>query len=137
MALWASFVIETPHGNIYHVGDTGFDQGRNYRKAGEKFGGFRLALLPIGAYDPRWFMKDNHQSPEEAVEGMLLAKADYAVGHHWGTFHLANEPVDEPPQRLARALKERGLPDRRFRAMHPGEVWNVPARTGDQANTGN
>lgn len=137
MALWASFVIETPHGNIYHVGDTGFDQGRNYRKAGEKFGGFRLALLPIGAYDPRWFMKDNHQSPEEAVDGMLLAKADYAVGHHWGTFHLANEPVDEPPQRLARALKERGLPDRRFRAMHPGEVWNVPARTGDQANTGN
>jgi hypothetical protein len=69
MALWAAFVIETPHGRIYHIGDTGFHDGINYRPQPEKHGGFRLGILPIGAYEPRWFMKGQHQNPEEAVAG--------------------------------------------------------------------
>ncbi len=73
-------MIETPGGLIYHIGDTGFHEGINYRAAGEKYGRFRLAILPIGAYEPRWFMKAQHQNPEEAVEGMRLCNAAYAAG---------------------------------------------------------
>ena len=130
MALWAAFVIETPHGKIYHVGDTGFDGGRNYRAAGETFGGFRLAILPIGSYEPRWFMRYHHQNPDEAVQGMKLCRATHAIGHHWGTFHLANEPVDEPPRLLAEALDRHGVAPYRFRALRPGETWDVPAMDG-------
>ena len=96
MALWAAFVIETPAGRIYHVGDTGFHDGRNYRAAAGKHGGFRLAILPFGAYEPRWFMKGQHQNPSEAVEGFRLANAQWAAGHHWGTFQLTDEAIEEP-----------------------------------------
>ena len=126
MALWAGFVLETPAGRIYHVGDTGFHEGINYRNAREKFGGFRLAILPFGAYEPRWFMKGQHQNPEEAVEGMLLCNAAYVAGHHWATFQLTDEPIDEPRRKLVAALAERGLQESRFRPMRAGEVWDVP-----------
>lgn len=130
MALWASFVVETEAGRIYHVGDTGFHRGINYRAAAEKHGGFRLAILPIGAYAPRWFMEAQHQNPDEAVEGMVLAKAAFAIGHHWSTFQLTDEAIEEPRQKLQQALEARGLPRARFRAMRPGESWDVPAKLG-------
>ena len=126
MALWAAFVIETPAGRIYHIGDTGFHDGINYRAAARKHGGFRLANLPIGAYEPRWFMKGQHQNPEEAVEGMLLANAAHAIGHHWGTFQLTNEAVDAPVKALEIALVEKGIAPARFRPLRPGEVFDVP-----------
>ncbi len=126
MALWAGFVIETAGGNIYFAGDTGFHDGLNYRLMAEKHGGFRLAILPIGAYEPRWFMAPQHQNPEEAVQGMTLCNATYAAGCHWGTFHLTDEPIQEPAQKLAEALVAEGVPETRFRAMRPGEVWDVP-----------
>ena len=78
-------------GKVYFAGDTGFHGGRNYRAMAERHGGFRLAILPIGAYEPRWFMEAQHQNPEEAVEGMMLCNAAFAAGCHWGTFHLTNE----------------------------------------------
>ncbi|MDX8443735.1 MBL fold metallo-hydrolase [Mesorhizobium australafricanum] len=127
MALWAGFVIETAGGNIYFAGDTGFHDGINYRLMAEKHGGFRLAILPIGAYEPRWFMAPQHQNPKEAVQGMKLCKAAFAAGCHWGTFHLTDEPVDEPAAKLAEALAAEGLPPEQFRALRPGEVWDVPA----------
>jgi L-ascorbate metabolism protein UlaG (beta-lactamase superfamily) len=130
MALWAAFAVETPAGNLYHVGDTGFHAGRNYRSAARKHGGFRLAILPIGAYEPRWFMEAQHQNPEEAVEGMRLVHAAHAVGHHWGTFQLTNEAIEEPREKLHAALAAAGVAPGRFRAMRPGEVWDVP-ETGD------
>ena len=126
MALWAGFVIETVGGNIYFAGDTGFHDGINYRLMAKKHGGFRLAILPIGAYEPRWFMAPQHQNPEEAVLGMKLCNAAHAAGCHWGTFHLTDEPVEEPAQKLAEALEAHGLPPERFRAMRPGEVWDIP-----------
>lgn len=126
MALWAGFVIGAPGGNIYVVGDTGFHGGVNYRAAAQKHGGFRLAVLPIGAYEPRWFMEPQHQNPAEAVEGMLLANAAFAAGHHWGTFQLTNEPVEEPREHLHAALDAGGVARERFRPMLPGEVWEVP-----------
>ncbi|MBR0557696.1 MBL fold metallo-hydrolase [Ciceribacter sp. L1K23] len=126
MALWAAFVIETPAGKIYHIGDTGFAEGKHYAAAREKHGGFRLAILPVGAYEPRWFMKGQHQNPEEAVEGFRLAGAAYAIGHHWGTVKLTDEAIDEPVIALNKALDERGIARDRFRPMRPGEVFEVP-----------
>lgn len=126
MALWAAFVINTPYGKIYHIGDTGFHGGINYRNAAEKHGLFRLALLPIGAYEPRWFMSGQHQNPEEAVQGMQLANAAHAIGHHWGTFKLTNEAIDAPPQALTAALDEAGIEQHHFRALRPGEHVDIP-----------
>ncbi|ESZ06273.1 membrane protein [Mesorhizobium sp. L48C026A00] len=127
MALWAGFVVQTPGGKVYFAGDTGFHDGINYRLMAARHGGFRLAILPIGAYEPRWFMAPHHQNPEEAVQGMLLCNAAYAAGCHWGTFRLTNEPIDEPARKLGEALNDQGVPQERFRALRPGEVWDVPA----------
>lgn len=125
-ALWAAFVIETPGGLIYHIGDTGFHDGINYKAAREKYGRFRLAILPIGAYEPRWFMKAQHQNPEEAVEGMRLCNAAYAVGHHWFTFQLTNENIYHPERELHAALHAAGISQERFPALQPGAVFDVP-----------
>jgi L-ascorbate metabolism protein UlaG (beta-lactamase superfamily) len=126
MALWAAFVLTTPAGKIYHIGDTGFHKGINYRDAQKRHGSFRLAILPIGAYEPRWFMQAQHQNPQEAVEGMRLANAAYAVGHHFGSIQLTNEAIDQPVIDLIRALEEAGIEQDRFRPLMPGESFEVP-----------
>ncbi len=124
MALWASYVISTPSGKIYHIGDTGYHDGTFFREHGEQFGPFRLAVLPIGAYEPRWFMADNHMNPAEAVAVMQSLRAETAIGHHWGTFQLTDEAVEQPRLALAAALESAGLADRRFTASLSGMVWN-------------
>jgi L-ascorbate metabolism protein UlaG (beta-lactamase superfamily) len=129
MALWAAFVIEGPAGRLYHVGDTGFDDGRNYRSAEARHGQFRAAILPVGAYEPRWFMAPQHQNPEEAVAGLLDCGAAHAAGIHWGTFQLTDEPIEAPLRALEAARAAQGLPPERFRPLRPGEVWDVPAVT--------
>ena len=125
MALWSSFVIETPAAKIFHIGDTGFHDGSLYERLGRDHGPFRLAVLPIGAYEPRWFMGDNHMNPEEAVKVMQLLRAEQALGHHWGTFQLTDEGVERPRQALAAALDSAKLPPERFTAMLPGMSWQA------------
>ena len=127
MALWSAFVLESVSHKVYHVGDTGFGKGNNYREVAKKYGGLDVAILPIGAYEPRWFMKSSHQNPREAVTGLKLCKANYGLGHHWGTFQLTNEEVDAPEKALAKALKKQVLDQDRFIAMRPGQVWKLPA----------
>ena len=127
MALWSAFVIETPHHKVYHIGDTGFGTGDNYRKAAAKHRSFDLAILPIGAYEPRWFMKSSHQNPAEAVAGLALCNARYALGHHWGTFQLTNEQVEAPKRALADAIATQKLNPDQFIALHPGQVWQLPS----------
>ena len=124
MALWAAFVIETPAGRVFWIGDTGYDGGRPYRGLP---GDLRLAILPIGAYAPRWFMKPQHQNPEEAVAGFLECGARHALAHHWGTFQLTDEGRLDPPEALAAALAAREVDPARFRVLPPGEAWDVPA----------
>jgi L-ascorbate metabolism protein UlaG (beta-lactamase superfamily) len=127
MALWCSYVIETPEGALYCIGDTGFGDGAIFRDVRRTFGPPRLALIPIGAYEPRWFMKDQHVNPAEAVEVFRLCGARQALAHHWGTFHLSNEAIDAPPKALSEALYEAAVDLERFRAMRPGEVFEEAA----------
>jgi L-ascorbate metabolism protein UlaG (beta-lactamase superfamily) len=121
-ALWASFVVESGARRIYCVGDTAFADGRTFKRVRRRHPGLTLALLPIGAYEPRWFMRNSHMNPEEAVEAMMLAGAAQAFGHHWGTFRLTNEGVERPREDLAVALARRAVPLERFLALRPGEV---------------
>lgn len=126
MALWAAFVIEGPAGRVLHIGDTGFDDGRPYRDLPARHGDLRLAILPIGAYEPRWFMRDQHQDPDEAVQGFRLSGARWAIGHHWGTVQLTNEAREAPLHALADALTRHDIQPERFRPLAPGEVWDIP-----------
>lgn len=125
MALWAAFVLETPQGKIYHVGDTGFHDGINYKALAEKHGEMRASILPIGAYEPRWFMKGQHQNPDEAVQGHLLCKSQVTIAHHWGTFQLTNEAIEAPLEALAAAKNKHGLADEAFVVLRPGEAANL------------
>ena len=98
MALWCAFVIEAPAGRIYHIADTGFAGGSLFTAVREKHGAMRLAILPIGAYEPRWFMRDQHVDPAESVAIFEACGAQDAIGHHWGTFQLTDEAIDAPPR---------------------------------------
>jgi L-ascorbate metabolism protein UlaG (beta-lactamase superfamily) len=124
-ALWAAFVIETPAGRIYHIGDSGYGDGGHFRAARERYGPFRLAILPFGAYEPRWFMRDQHMNPEESVKAFLDCGAEYALGHHFGTFQLTDEPYDAPLAALDEARRAAGISADRFRALYPGQFWEL------------
>jgi L-ascorbate metabolism protein UlaG (beta-lactamase superfamily) len=126
-ALWASFVIETPAGRIYYVGDSGYGDGRHFREVRNNHGPIRLACLPIGAYEPRWFMREQHMNPEEAVRAFGDCGAEQALAHHFGTFQLTDETYDAPVQALGQARDAAGIAAERFRALRPGEVWELPA----------
>ena len=127
MALWCAFVIETPDGSIYHIADTGWGNGSFFSAVREKHGAPRLAILPIGAYEPRWFMQEQHVDPEESVRIFTLTGARHALAHHWGTFQLTDEAINEPPRALRQALSEAGISQDLFKVLQPGEVFNVPA----------
>lgn len=81
-----------------------------------------LALIPIGAYQPRWFMKPVHVNPAEAVQIHQDLQARYSVGMHWGTFNLTDEPMDEPPRALAAARNAVGVSAERFFVVQHGET---------------
>jgi L-ascorbate metabolism protein UlaG (beta-lactamase superfamily) len=125
MSLWASFVIEAPGGRVYFVADSGYGSGSHFRKARERHGPFKLAILPIGAYEPRWFMRDQHMNPGESVQAFIDSGAEFALAHHYGTFQLTDEPIDAPLLALADALANTGIPAECFRALRPGEVWQL------------
>ncbi len=118
-ALWGGFLIEAGGLRILHAGDSGY--GPHFREIGARLGPIDLALLPIGAYEPRWFMKDIHMNPAEAVQAHLDLAARQSIAMHFGTFQLTPEGIDEPVRELANALRERGVAADRFRALEVGE----------------
>ena len=122
MALWGAYVLTTPEGPVYMAGDTGYGEGETFRSVRERFGPVRFAALPIGAYEPRWFMQVQHMNPADAVQAFRDLGAQTAIGIHWGTFQLTNEAIDQPEIDLTAALSEAGLDPARFRAFRPGEV---------------
>ena len=123
MALWGAFVLTTPAGTIYIGGDTGYGDGDTFKRVRAMFGAPRLAILPIGAYEPRWFMGSQHMDPHDAVRAFLDLGAASAIGMHWGTFQLTNEPIEQPVHDLREALAAAEIEPARFRAFRPGEVW--------------
>jgi L-ascorbate metabolism protein UlaG (beta-lactamase superfamily) len=125
MALWASFVIEAPGGRVYFVADSAYGDGWHFRRARERHGPFKLAILPIGAYEPRWFMRDQHMNPAEAVQAFIDCGAELAFGHHYGTFQLTDEAIGAPLLALADALERAGFPPERFRTLRPGQAWQL------------
>jgi L-ascorbate metabolism protein UlaG (beta-lactamase superfamily) len=124
-ALWASFVLETQAGKIYFVGDSGYGDGRLFRRVRDAHGPLRVAILPIGAYDPRWFLQDQHMDPSEAVKAFGDCGAQQALASHYGTFKLTDEPIDAPVLGLHAALDQAKIPRERFVALKPGQVMEI------------
>jgi L-ascorbate metabolism protein UlaG (beta-lactamase superfamily) len=104
--LWCSYVIEGPSGRVYVAGDTGY--GGHFAAIGEAYGPFRLALLPIGAFLPRWFMRDHHVAPHETLRAAAELRAGTSVVMHYGTFALGDDGPTTPLDSLRAALDERG-----------------------------
>ncbi|MGO4855206.1 MBL fold metallo-hydrolase [Phaeovulum sp. W22_SRMD_FR3] len=126
-ALWAGFMLQTDPGQVYFAGDTGYGTGAIFRAMHARFGAPDIALLPIGAYSPRWFMAAQHTDPSEAVKIMRDTGALHAIGIHWGVFQLTDEPREDPVHRLAAALAAEGIAPDRFRAANPGDHFHLPA----------
>lgn len=117
--LWSGWTVRGPHRRFYHAGDTGFFPG--FREIGERLGPFDLAAMPIGAYLPRTMMQRVHVSPEESLQAALDAGAQRILAMHFGTFDLADEPLDEPPRRFRAEAERRGLAEDRAWVMKIGE----------------
>lgn len=123
--LWGGFALKPKGGGaLYFAGDTAY--GVHLAEIGRRAGPFGLALLPIGAYEPRWFMEVVHTTPEEALAAMHDVRASRAIAMHFGTFQLTQEPIDEPPQRLAAALAAEGLPPASFQVPRFGQSLVMP-----------
>ncbi len=124
MALWGGFVLEAPAGVVYCAGDTAYRDGAIFRDIGERFGPPIVAVLPIGGYAPRWFMKVQHANPREALQIASACGAQQVLGIHWDTFPLTDEPYNEPPQLFATYAQEGGFEAIRAQALRPGDVWS-------------
>jgi L-ascorbate metabolism protein UlaG (beta-lactamase superfamily) len=125
MALWCGFMLRTPAGLVYFAGDTGYGDGAIFRDMRQRHGAPDMALIPIGAYAPRWFMAAQHVDPDEAVKILLDLEAKRAIGIHWGSFRLTDEAREEPMALLQQSLKQRGIDQTRFQAAEPGHVFEI------------
>lgn len=121
--LWGGFVIEGRSATIYHSGDTARFEG--FGEIAARFPSIDAALLPIGAYDPAWFMERQHLNPEQALQAFQVLGARTFVAMHWGMFKLTDEPLDEPPLRLEAERQRLGLPAERVRVPAVGETFEV------------
>ncbi|WP_271410603.1 MBL fold metallo-hydrolase [Pseudomonas sp. Q1-7] len=122
--LWMGFVIESPDGPVLFPGDTGL--GPEFRLIRERFGPMRFAALPIGAYAPRWFMRDNHMNPDDAAQAHRQLEAQSSLAIHFGTFNLTDEGQFAPPRDLAKALADWQVDADSFRVPTPGYQWRIP-----------
>src|SRR5579863_5327548 len=116
--LWCGYVIEYRERLVYFAGDTGF--GRHFAQIREKFGSPRLALLPIGAYEPRWFMSPIHMAPDEAVRAHQILAPKTSIAIHHGTFQLADEGLDTPRQQLLATAR-----DESFLVLNNGQFAEI------------
>jgi L-ascorbate metabolism protein UlaG (beta-lactamase superfamily) len=118
-ALWGGFTLTADHTRIYFAGDTAY--APFFHEIRERLGRIDLALLPIGAYEPRWFMQSVHMNPAEAVQAHLDVGATESIAMHFGTFQLTTEGIDEPVRALEEARRARSLPASAFRILGFGE----------------
>lgn len=119
--LWGGWVVRQPVFSFFFTGDAGYSA--DFADVGRRFGGFDLAAIPIGAYEPRWFMKIMHVNPEESVRVHRDVKSRVSLGIHWGTFDdLTDESLYEPPKALAAAAAKAGLAPGEFFVLKHGET---------------
>jgi len=117
-SLWGGWFIKSADYSLYHAGDTGYSN--DFVETQKRLGSPKYAFLPIGAYDPEWFMSASHVNPEDSIRIMKDLGAEFSFGMHWGTFTLTAEDTIEPPQRLKEALNNDKLDN--FITLKPGEV---------------
>ena len=122
--LWASWMVEIDEFICWYSGDTGYNPFQ-FKEIGTRFSRVDLGLISIGAYEPRWFMKDVHIDPEEAVQIHEDIHAKHSLAIQWGTFPMTAEPIDEPPARLKQALKNNNVDQQEFSVIKIGETWVV------------
>jgi N-acyl-phosphatidylethanolamine-hydrolysing phospholipase D len=125
--LWCGWVIGIGRHRVFFAGDTGLHP--EFGEIARRLGPFDAAILPIGAYEPRWFMQPVHMSPEDAVSAYLeidrgssSTETCLFIPCHWGTFRLTDEPLDEPPGRLRKAWMDAELPENHLSLVRPGET---------------
>lgn len=127
-ALWGGWMLRGParddgsRPSVFHSGDTGWFDG--FRVIRQLLGAPDVAVLPLGAYEPRWFMGRQHMPPEDSVQAFVDLQAQHFLGMHWGTFDLSDEPIDQGARDiLPRQVAERGLdPDRLHTLAHGGTL---------------
>jgi N-acyl-phosphatidylethanolamine-hydrolysing phospholipase D len=124
VTLWCGWVVDSGARKYFFSGDTGYFHG--FEEIGRRFGPIDVAMLPIGAYEPRWFMRHQHMDPSEALQAFRDLGARHLLPMHWGTFDLTDEPLDEPPRELARVLERSGDDPSRVHVMAVGERWKLP-----------
>lgn len=125
--LWGGWVIESDTAGqrfrSFFTGDTGYS--KDFADIRQRLGPMDFAMIPVGAYEPRWFMRHQHVNPEEAVQIHRDLQARQSLGIHWGTFELTDEPLDEPPRALESALIRAGIEPQRFRVTGFGHTWQL------------
>ncbi|UCH11415.1 MAG: MBL fold metallo-hydrolase [Fidelibacterota bacterium] len=122
--LWASWVISSGEHRIYFSGDTGY--GEHLSGIGNRYGPFDLALLPIGSYQPEWFMLPVHMNPQQAVQAHVDLHARKSLGIHWGTFILSDEPIQEPPRLFVESARQAGLAEDEIIVLQHGQTLVLP-----------
>jgi N-acyl-phosphatidylethanolamine-hydrolysing phospholipase D len=133
--LWGGFAVFAPDCHLFYAGDTAYSrdfidiQARfAERQSAANGGGFDIALLPIGAYEPRWFMAPQHVDVEEAIRIHRDLRAKRSLGVHWGTFQLSDEALDDPPHALLEQRRLQALSDEEFFVLAIGETRQFPPR---------
>lgn len=121
--LWSGWAMAGAGKKVLFAGDSGYT--RHFAEIGQRLGPFDLALIPIGAYEPRWFMAPYHMNPEEAVRVHQDVRAVRSVAIHWGTFILTDEPLTEPPVELAAALLAADIRPSAFKVLMHGQTLRL------------
>jgi L-ascorbate metabolism protein UlaG (beta-lactamase superfamily) len=121
--LWAGFTVSFAGRRLFFTGDSGY--AAHFADIGMRLGPFDAALVPIGAYEPRWFMSAAHLNPEEAVRAHLDLRSRLSIAMHFGCFQLTDEAIDEPVRDLARALELHGVSHSMFRVLDPGDTLAI------------
>ncbi len=118
--LWGGYIYESADGVAYHAGDTAYSESM-FDAIAERFPRIDWAMIPIGAYEPEWFLSGQHVGPEDAGRAFSQLRAKHFLAMHWGTFKLTDEPLGEPPERLRAWFASQGLPAERLWVFDVGE----------------
>jgi L-ascorbate metabolism protein UlaG (beta-lactamase superfamily) len=124
--LFGGWIVQSKHRTVYHAGDSGYFDG--FKEIGKRFPKIDVACLPVGAYEPRWFMRPFHVDPDEAGQAFLDVKAEHFMPIHWGAFRLSDERMDDPPKRIRAFFEKHDLKRERLYSPDLGQTIPVASR---------